>query len=106
MSGKFAEPLPKDTFEETINFVFEILSSSTKERITAFASGDGHQDTKRSMVLCPEHIREKFQIARSGPWTLEQVLWIVDSIQEAHFSAYLDDVDSDMDPDEESDDNC
>ena len=105
ISGKFAEPPPQNTFKETVNSVFEIFSSSTKEPIRAFAIGTEHQDTKRSVVLCPEHVWKEFQIARSGPWTLEQVLWTVDRIPEMHAPACPCDEGSDMDSDKDSDDS-
>ena len=91
MPSKFAEPPPQITFEATINSVFEMFSSNTKGRIYAFAIGTEHKYTKQSVVLCPEKIRKEFQVARSGPWTLEQMLWIVDRIPEVHVSACPDD---------------
>lgn len=89
ITGRFSEPVPRTTFEATVNWVFELLNRYAKTRWNNLARGPSiGGDHKEAMTLKDDEIKKGFRAARDMSWSLEQTCYIIDRIPEVCHPLY------------------
>lgn len=83
-TGDFSKPRPKNTFEATVGWVFELLARYSETRNDMIRSGASIDDMDyiKAATLRGEKLVKAFRVARSTSWSLEQTCYIVDRIPE------------------------
>lgn len=84
MSGEFGKPCPNNTFDATVNWVFELLALYSRTRSDLICSGAAIDDMDyiKGTTLGNSDIMEAFRVARGTSWSLEQTCYILDRISE------------------------
>jgi hypothetical protein len=84
MAGEFSKPWPKNTFEATVNWVFELLALYSRTRDDLICSGAAIDDMDyiKGTTLGNSELLKAFRVARGTSWSLEQTCYIVDRISE------------------------
>lgn len=91
LRGYFSSPPPQNTFEATVNWVFDLLYRFAEERSRLFLDHRNpsieHLDHVKCIMVSPQEVQDAFRVARSTTWSLEQICYIVNRIPER---SYLD----------------
>ena len=84
MGGEFSKPCPKNTFEATVNWIFELLTLYSRTRNDLICSGAAIDDVDylKGTTLGHNDIMKAFRAARGTSWSLEQTCYIIDRISE------------------------
>jgi hypothetical protein len=84
MAGEFSKPWPKNTFEATVNWVFELLAFYSRTRNDLICSGAAIDDMEyiKGTTLGDSELLKAVRVARETSWSLEQTCYIVDRISE------------------------
>jgi hypothetical protein len=84
MSGEFSKPWPNNSFEATVNWVFDLLAlySGTRNDLIYSGAAIDDMDYLKGTTLGNSELKKAFRVARGTSWSLEQTCYIVDRIPE------------------------
>jgi len=82
----FSQPKPVDTFDVTKRWALDTLWRNTEHRIEMFPTFSARSyNFRRRTVLCRKDIVAKFACICRRDLTIEQVIYVIDSIIEEYF---------------------
>ena len=84
VGGEFSKPPARNTFEATVNWIFELLALYARTRDDVICSGAAIDDMDyiKGTTLTDSDIMKAFRVAHGTSWSLEQTCYIIDRIPE------------------------